>query len=168
MTNPYAPSSVPPAPPRPSWVLPLIVAAAIVVAATTVAGWALNRGDDAAPPPAPTDTTTAKTIVVSGTLDLTGDVLVGGGDATTCSGWGGYDDIQPGATVVVTNPAGTTIGVGELATGKTINSEPPRQCQFAFRIEVPAGLGFYGVEVSHRGRVQFTEADAPYVKLTLG
>lgn len=89
-----------------------------------------------------------------------------------CTGDGGYDDLHAGATVTVTDADGSVVALGSLGSGRLQSDGsafPP--CVFPFTVsDVPAGFGFYGVEVSHRGSVPVTgeEAAAGYVRLTIG
>lgn len=81
----------------------------------------------------------------------------------TCTGYGALSGVTEGATVTVTDNAGTTVGLGKLGPGEP-TLDPADQsraeaCVFMFAVgDVPAGKGFYGVEVGSHGRVQFTEA----------
>ena len=68
----------------------------------------------------------------------------------------GYDDIAEGAQVVITDQFGATVAIGELEAG-IISMGGTYLFQFTVR-DVPPGKRFYGVEVSHRGRVQYDEA----------
>lgn len=116
------------------------------------------------------DATTPRTVTISGTVTLTDtDFSFTAG----CAGTGGYDDIRNGAPVVVTDAAGTTVALGELVGGKGVGNHvvgARNSCRWSFRIEgVPTGTDFYGVEVSHRGRVQVrAEKASEPVLLTLG
>lgn len=119
------------------------------------------------------------------TLSVEGAILLGLGDfewdkigqvgqpGPWCAGRGGYDDVTTGATVTVTDADGSVIGLGELdvslPTGLSDNGTPT-SCELRFNVVgVPAGKGFYGVEVSHRGAVKFDEADlAEPIELSLG
>jgi hypothetical protein len=66
----------------------------------------------------------------------------------------GYTDL-PGAQVVVTDDAGHTLAVGHLDQGSYRDDE----CSFAFTVAgIPAGRKFYGITVSHRGTLTYTEA----------
>lgn len=77
-------------------------------------------------------------------------------DQGYCAGRDGYDDIAAGAQVVITDAAGAVVGVGKLDGGQVSNLH----CVFDFVIPgVPDGKPFYGVEVTHRGRVQYSRAD---------
>jgi hypothetical protein len=151
-------------PSRPGWLVPVLVAAAVLVLALGgVATWALLRTPASAAPvaaPAPA------TFGIAGKLTLHGaDRNLGQG---VCAGNGGYGDLDRGTTVVVTDPNGTVVGVGKLDFGR--RDADGVFCEFPFHVDnVPAGLGFYGIEVSHRGAVKFAEADlARPVALTLG
>lgn len=71
-----------------------------------------------------------------------------------CAGQGGYGDIRVGAQVVVTDAAEKTVGIGRLDAF----ANKGLYCEYSFVVrDVPAGLEFYGVEVSKRGRVQYSE-----------
>lgn len=79
-------------------------------------------------------------------------------DSGGCQGTGGHDDIYEGTNITVYNNAGTIVGVGNLGTGIGLDSV---DCFFAFSIpDVPAGQGPYQYEISHRGRLTISEADA--------
>jgi hypothetical protein len=86
-----------------------------------------------------------------------------------CSGTNGYDDVDTGASVVVTNEQGTVIGTGSLGQGST---SPDGDCVFNFTVAGVPEARFYGVEVSHRGKVTFSheqlDQDRWNVELTLG
>ena len=100
-------------------------------------------------------------------LDLTntgigrGIEILGGG---ACTGAGGFSDIGEGAQVVVSDDTGHTLTIVHLGAGSgTIIT-----CSFPFTATVPAGKGFYGISVSHRGVVKFSEAEVPSAALSLG
>ena len=122
----------------------LLVVAAVVVLA----------GCGTSPAPAATPST----------LTVDGSVLVRGSspqvvteDELTCVTGGGYTDVREGAQVVVTDAAGKTIGLGLLGAGSWKRNVG---CIFLFTVsDVPVGQRFYGVEVSHRGRVQYAAAE---------
>jgi len=111
-----------------------------------------------------------KTLTVTGTLELIGDV-----DGTTenCWGSGGYSDLGEGTQVIVRDDSGKTVGIGSLDAG----SVPERfdfgdtivSCGWSFTVEeVTSGAASYSVEVAHRGEIAFTEDEAESVALTLG
>jgi len=108
-----------------------------------------------------------------GALTVSGSVTVHGehpqvvtANELTCVTGGGYDDIREGAQVVVTDASGATIAVGRLGFGSWKRNVG---CVFLFELEVPGGHDFYGIEVSHRGRLQYpAEQLAAPLDLTLG
>lgn len=165
----------PPVPPRrPRWIVPAIVGAVVVLLLAAVAAalfWTL--GQRGARPSTPVAATTPATFTARGALQLD-DVGPKWKTGSGCAGSGGYDDIQGGAQVVVKDRAGTVLAIGELAAGLVDHHptiEDAKICLFLFSVfNVPAGQGIYGVEISHRGVVQFNEADlfAGEAQLTLG
>lgn len=95
----------------------------------------------------------AQTMVVSGTMAL--DDGFGVKDAP-CSGDGGYSDIREGAQVVITDASSATLAVGALRSGRRNSTG---DCEFPFTVGgVPTGHQFYGIEISHRGRLQYPAA----------
>jgi hypothetical protein len=99
--------------------------------------------------------TKSKPFTLHGTLTLHGATSVIPG--TGCQGKGGYQDIGPGAAVTVTDESGSLLAKGKLERG----SEYPEFCVMGFDVDgVPAGKKFYKVEVSHRGQMSYTEAEA--------
>lgn len=103
---------------------------------------------------------------ISGQLDLTSASI--GHDSTSCWGTDGYDDIRRGADVTVTDPSGKVVALGALGSGTIVGSYV--ECVFSFTVaNVPAGLGFYGIEVSHRGVLRYSESDVTRgLTLTVG
>lgn len=147
IVSPHSPTAANPKPKRRYWVLlagALVALAAITFAAVT---YFLPRSFD-----------------VTGTFVLVGEDHFDSGAG--CRGNGGYRDIGPGVSVVVTGKAGNTIAIGELGSGEVLGGT----CTFPFTVaDVPAGEDFYGIEVSHRGRLQYTEAKMREpLALTLG
>lgn len=105
------------------------------------------------------------------TFDAHGIVEVGGQGSTrdgqTCEGSGGYGDMVPGGQVTIYNAAGEAIALGSLNEGTSLNFG----CVFDFDVsDVPAqdGSDIYSVEVTHRGQIKFTRAEASSLALTLG
>jgi hypothetical protein len=86
----------------------------------------------------------------------------------------GWDDLTPGAQVVVTDSSGKTVGVGILRLGNVRADselgEPFKVCAMPFEVtDVPTGDRFYGVEVGRRGKVQFEDAQLGIpIHLTIG
>ena len=127
-------------------------AAAVVVAAV---GW-FGVSHHAASTP----------FTLSGTLMLNGGPASVVSGTTNCHGTGGYSDIGAGAAVTVSDESGTLLAKGSLDVGHA----QAGGCALQFEVgEVPGGKKFYQVEVSHRGAVSFTEAEAKAgVRLHLG
>jgi hypothetical protein len=96
-------------------------------------------------------------------LDTDGSGIRAAGDKT-CSGSGGYSDIQEGAEVVISDDQGATLVITHLTGG----SGSSLACVFDFTAQVPAGKHFYGVTVSHRGTVKMTEAEVSHAAVSLG
>jgi len=128
---------------------PVLIAAAAVIALTLIAGgvYLFARPKD---------------FDLHGTLELRHAATVSAG----CIGQGGYSDITGYNQVVVTDGSGKTVAIGQTTKG-TSNG---LACVYEFVVpNVPSGLGFYGVEVGHRGRVQYNEDQVRKgVKLSLG
>jgi hypothetical protein len=110
--------------------------------------------------------TTVPPFTITGTINITGLTNSTGVEATrTCAGNGAFGELRDGTQVVVTDQAGTTIALGSVV-GSHVNPadvvfDSPTKCTLNFRVDgVPAGKGFYGVEMAHRGRSQYTEAQA--------
>lgn len=141
------------------------MAGAVVVAVAAGAGYALGLDDPkpATSPAAAAGSAAPASFTVNGRLrlELSGFTWNPG---QGCWGISGYDDLREGAQVVITDGLGATIAVGALDTGiVTLNPTDQKRasyCELPFTVQqVPAGRGFYGVEVAHRGRVQYPEAD---------
>lgn len=79
----------------------------------------------------------------------------------SCWGYNGYEDIHEGTPVVVTDAAGTTVAIGKLGPGVPKGTaDKADSCTFSWEVlNVPVGSDFYGVEVSHRGRIQRPAAE---------
>ncbi|MCR6706547.1 MAG: hypothetical protein NVV66_18290 [Cellulomonas sp.] len=129
--------------------------------------------------PTPTPTA-ASTFVVEGSVAVESDFVANmQADNTTldgpCAVKAGYDDIKGGAQVVVLDAAGSTVGLGTLATvtldlpdGTT--SLASAFCRATFRVvDVPAGSDFYAIQIASRDPYRLTAADARKpVELSLG
>lgn len=158
--TPHTLASVMPAPKsRTRW--PLVAAGAVLLLVLAGVGLVLwfSRGELAA----------AGTLTIRGTVTvpLTSDIQP---IDTQCDGSGGYSDMRAGAQVTVTDSASKTIALGQLDPGRVDGSTGHQLCVFTFAVAgVPSGANFYGIEVSHRGRVQYAEADLTKpLKLSLG
>lgn len=107
--------------------------------------------------PSPSVESTPTSQTISGTLKLYGRAAaqVGGG---RCSGTGGYDDIDAGTQVRVSNEDGTLIGTGHLEEGE-LNLPKKTICTFPFVVEGIPNAAFYSIEVSHRGELTYSAAE---------
>lgn len=109
--------------------------------------WALSSGGSSEP----------ASFTLRGTMTLTGDHVPSGPTGEDCTGYSGYDDIREGASVTVYDSAGKVVATGALETGKPSDGA----CVFTAKVPgVPDGSKFYQVEVSHRGRLTVSAADA--------
>ena len=134
---------------RPRLLVVAVVASAALALTSCGALPGIGGGTAKAPSPTPT------TLMVSGALTLHGSYNGGIEDDSKCSGSLGYDDIAAGAQVVIADSDGKTVALGQLNDGFVASDS----CIFTFVVrDVPKGNRFYSVEVSHRGGVQFSEA----------
>lgn len=103
-------------------------------------------------------------VTVAGTLTVPGGYAHGGlegGPGQPCAVDGGHADIRAGAQVVVTDASGETLALGRLGGGTLQLPDPgvwgTRSCAFPFTVQAPGGHAFYGVEVTHRGVLRYTD-----------
>lgn len=94
-----------------------------------------------------------------------------------CAGAGGYDDLDEGTQVRVTDGGGEILALGALEAGELTDFLGPYrekgwECTFTFEVAEIPDADFYQVEVSHRGELAYTpeelEAAGWNVDLTLG
>jgi hypothetical protein len=69
---------------------------------------------------------------------------------------GGYQDIQPGLTVVIRDGSNNIIGMGKLSPGKI---EEGVSCVFPYRIAGVPKTNFYSIEIGRRGSVNYSYQD---------
>lgn len=100
----------------------------------------------------------------TGEYDSDNFVEYGGG----CGGTGGYEDIDSGLQVRVSNEAGTVIGTGALGS----SAVTPNGCTFTFSVPNLPVAKFYKVEVGNRGELSYSyeemEAAGWKAEFTLG
>ncbi|MFD9124545.1 hypothetical protein [Kitasatospora sp. NPDC059571] len=143
---------------RRRWLLPLATGVSGLIAGAGVVGlaWGVaSHGDKpaaqvtASASPSPS----AASFNLTGTMTLNQETLQSG----SCSGRGGYSDISDGTAVTVYDGGGQVVATGHLTAGISVGLA----CEFSVFVSgVPAGPHFYQVEVSHRGKVTVTAADA--------
>ncbi|MEV0318302.1 hypothetical protein ACIBKX_08565 [Streptomyces sp. NPDC050658] len=89
------------------------------------------------------------------------DILSVGGSCVTSEG---YDDIGDGTEVTVYDEKGAVVATGALSRPKYREGETSYdtdECSYKVTVpKVPGGHPFYQVEVSHRGKVKLSEAEA--------
>ncbi|UQS21421.1 hypothetical protein L1857_00545 [Amycolatopsis thermalba] len=106
------------------------------------------------------------TFTVTGTFTLKDGVTAYAPDGGDCQGSRGYSDISGGAQVTVYTSSGSVAAIGQLGPGR---HGPSVSCQFDIVIpNVPTGQGPYQIEVSHRGKIGFSEQEANRVAISLG
>lgn len=160
-------------PPKPKSKAVPILAGVVTLLVLAIGGltYALTRGPVDKKPVGTTATSAAPaTFQISGTLTLTEGQFITIDDIGGCRGHGGFDDLTLGASVTITDAAGGVIGVSQLS-GMNASDGMHGTCDLAFSVpNVPAGKGFYGVEVSHRGSVKYDEAKLKSgdIQLTVG
>jgi hypothetical protein len=96
---------------------------------------------------------------VTGTLQLNSDSVTTSGlpMGFACAGNGGYSDIGPGAAVTISDESGKLLAKGSIEGSYA----QAGSCVLTFKVfDVPAGAKFYKLEVSHRGEMSYTEAEA--------
>lgn len=133
----------------PAWIRVVIVVAVVVAVLAAIVGIKSAM--------------TKKTFNVQGYLQLNTGVEVQG---TTCSGSGGFADIQPGAQVVIRDASDKSIAVTSLGGGYP---QKDGSCRLLFmNPDTPEDGDVYSIEVSHRGAISFTKEQASEVAITLG
>lgn len=139
------------------------LAGAVIGAGAVGAVWGITGGSGHTAKQTPTATPsrvahrTPTTFVLTGTFELTDGVVGDGAGGCKGSDSQGYSDIFEGAAVTVYDATGTVVATGGLGE----STRAGNTCRFDVAVsDVPTGRRFYKVEVSHRGTVQLTEAEA--------
>lgn len=147
------------------------ISAALGMAAGIGIGYAAFHGDSAKQTPAAAPVAAASSVSTSASSASSGFTLAGKltlkwsygafvrNENSRCGGSGGYSDITEGAAVTITDQGGTVIATGQLDAGhaEVGDSNRPISCTFTFSVlHVPGDKTFYGVQVSHRGAIQFS------------
>jgi hypothetical protein len=116
--------------------------------------WGLSGGGSSTP----------KAFTLRGTMTLNAGATTATIDSPgDCIGYdgGGMGDIVPGAAVTVYDSSGKVVATGKLGNGKLPGSGGSIPCTFPVTVPgVPGGSKFYQVEVSHRGKITVSSAEA--------
>jgi hypothetical protein len=132
------------------------VVALLVVAALALSGWAIWRG--------------VEQHTLSGSVLLVDSTYFGLTPGRPCSGELGYDDLDAGARVVLTDDKGKTLSTGRLSEGEFDGLG----CVFSFALGDVPRADFYGLTIASesRGQLQYSYeelADSDWsVSLSLG
>lgn len=155
-TSPCADNAVRPAGRR--WVVPAVGLAGLALGAGGVGlVWGLSSSPAGPKLMSTASASAPTTFTLSGTMKLIGSGNIRTAGGRGCAGSGGFDDIAAGAGVTVYDGGSQIVAKGQLANGALVDGV----CRFMVIIEqVPAGPAFYQVEVSHRGKLTLTAADA--------
>lgn len=96
-------------------------------------------------------------------------------EGASCTGRGGYSDIQQGAQVVVKDGSESILAVDSLDRGQQdalIDGGSVYYCKFTFYVDAIPTTDFYSIEVSHRGALTYSAAEMEaqhwHVDFTLG
>lgn len=175
----------PPSPPkRNAWWTSRVMIAAVAFAVGVgvgIAGMATGRGASAihASTPSPSapassdDTVTSSAsatpdeIMVTGSLTLKGSDNFTGASGGTCSGVGGFSDINDGVQIAVYDGSSEQIAFGPLIQSESTGSS----CVFQFIItQIPPGETIYNFKIGNRGGPSFHQDDLESgdIQLTLG
>lgn len=142
----------------------------IIVTAVAMALLAGCSPPGATPTPTPTLPPEPEVFTVSGTLTLHQVTLrIKPGDE--CNGRDGFADVRQGAQVAVTDAAGKVVGLGALGAGagSAVGNNTVTRCVFTLAVtNIPDGGEIYGIQVAHRGVVNFRRMDAVGMTLDLG
>lgn len=95
---------------------------------------------------------------------------VTGTAGTRCTASAGYNDVSEGTEVVISDDGNSTLTITTLdagVLGSSTSSGTIDACEFSFTATVPT-VDFYGIQISHRGIVKFTQAEISSAELTLG
>lgn len=150
-----------------------IIASVLITAMVMVGGiiiLGVIRKHNAASSSASLDAQTSSSHTLTGTMSLHDPTSFAGlASGASCSGSGGYSDISTDAQVTVSDGASTVLAVSNLNPGKADGSG---NCVFDFTVNNVPNANFYQVEVSHRGKLDYSyqqlSADNFQISTTLG
>jgi hypothetical protein len=99
----------------------------------------------------------AETHTVTGEISLHGSGSTYLSDGETCSGTGGYSDLDQGTQVTLHNGKGESLANSALESG--IYDSSTRACVFSYSLSAVPKDTFYRLEVSHRGVLEYSYAE---------
>lgn len=143
--------------PRKSRKGPGVILGVLVILGIGAVVYGLTSGSKGGSGGDPSKVIATNTIAVTGQMELvdtSGYSSITTDGSGGCDGSGPYNDISAGGEVVISDDTGKTLAITSLDSGTGDSS----RCDFAWSATVPSGKGFYGVTVSHRGTVKFSEA----------
>lgn len=127
---------------------------AIVLSVAACGG---SSADDAASPAAEA-TPTTEMLTADITLTSSTPVTLGYVDGDECGGMGN-DAMEEGKQYRIEG-GGETLVLGELPAGVAVDVPSGVDCYFEFTAEVPAGLGFYTIDMGEfQGSMEVSEQD---------
>jgi hypothetical protein len=92
---------------------------------------------------------------ITGSMTLYSDGFITRADGRGCEGTSGYDDIDEGTQVTISDGRDKTIGVGSLGIGRSDSSS----CMFEFFVPDVPDADFYEVEIAHRGKLSYSKEE---------
>ena len=145
----------PPPPPRPPhrWYERPEILIPLGLVVFLVLGFGVYAATNSVGQQATPTTTTQERHVITGTFLLSGtegeDFFSDGGG---CQGTSGYDDVEPGLQVTISDQSGTVIGTGALDSGQVLEAG----CVFRFEVNNIPVASFYKVAVGRRGEISYS------------
>jgi hypothetical protein len=91
-----------------------------------------------------------RTCRITGSMTLYRDGFITRADGRGCEGTSGYDDIDEGTQVTISDGRGKTIGIGRSESSS---------CMFEFSVPDVPNADFYKVEVAHRGELSYSKEE---------
>jgi predicted porin len=137
---------------RGTWIIAIATLVVVVIAAGVVAAITLGGSDD-------------PKVFLTGTFALTdaSEISHPLADQGACWGTGGYDDIENGLRVVVTDGSGETLATGQLANATYVQNETYPilgECRFDIEMGTPLpNADFYTVSVGRRGETTYSHEE---------
>lgn len=89
------------------------------------------------------------------------------GDPCFTSTYGGYDDIQVGAQVLVRDASDKIIGTGSLGNGGGVPHGDSAWCAFPFTVDRLPEADFYSIEVTHRKPLTYSRDELEALNWTV-